>query len=159
MSEQHKVNLGQFNQCVDYSSKRKNRLIDPNASVFYCEIPNQTNGECVVRDGLKELNDRKITGSLSKGFFEIPTFVTGKCSEYGVDHLLSLVELDILARIKETIEKSSVDAKFENVIVQIKSLQIFEDHKLKERYPERNGQYTIADYGIAVIVPAVESVV
>ncbi len=148
MSEQRTLNLGRFNQCVDYSSERKNRSIDPNANVFFCAMP--------ISHELKDFEDKKVSELLSNGVFEIPTFVTSKFSDHGIDHLLSIVELDILSRIKETIEKSGFDAIFENIIVQIKSLQIFDDEKLEEKCPGRSGKYTIAEYGIAVVVPASE---
>lgn len=156
---QLKLNLGQFNQCVDYSSERKNRPVDPNAKVFYCksleadaERPVSNVGEQLEGD---RLNNRQRRELLSNGLFEIPTFVMAKNNQYGIDHLLSLVELDFLARIKETIEESGGHAKFEDIVIQVKSAQIFDE----QSEAIKNGRYALVNFGIAVVVPAVESVV
>ena len=140
------LNLGRFNQCVEYSSERKNRPVDPDAKIFYCELRDDNN----THINLTELTENRRLESLSKGFFEIPTFLIGKNNEHGVDHLLSLVDLEIMEMIKHTIEKSGGYAKFEDIIVQIKSLQVFEDETI------RNGHYVLVELGIAVVIPQVE---
>ncbi|KKN98936.1 hypothetical protein LCGC14_0141810 [marine sediment metagenome] len=155
--KQYKLFLGRFNQCVDYSPERKNRSIDPNANVFFCKSPDHTNGECVIRHGLRDFEAKKVAELLSRGMFEIPTFMIGRCSKYGTDHLLGMIELDVLARLKKTIDESDSDVSLKNILVQIKSCQIFDDYKLKARCPEESGKYALVEFGIAVVVPATKS--
>lgn len=144
MGEQYKLNLGQFNQCIEYlpTGSMGEYPIDLNTKVLYY---------------MSDEGDIAST-SLAKHSICIPTFDIGVATSYGdvddsrtIQTLLALIELRIMAMVKRIVHECSGTFKLDNVRILVKNIQFFDDDKSE-------GCYGWADVGIAIMVPVVETV-
>lgn len=143
-----KLNLGQFNQCVEYLPNLK--AIGGSAT-----YPTGSDNVCRCIDSGPVINDRHIVPiESSNDSVAIPLFDIGVgvsngriCNPNVIKHLLAKIELDIFVMIKEVLDKS--DNKFDfdlnKIHVPVRSIQFFDEDKRSD------GCYGWASIGIAVI--------
>lgn len=136
---QLKLNLGRFDQCVEYLSDGQNAdyCIDSGMEVSYC----------MSHDG--DIVSTKLAGAC----INIPIFDIGVCISNGricdqqmMNLLLSRIELDIFVMIKRILQENNNGlVKLENILIPVRSVKFFDDDKC-------DGCYGWAEVGIAVIV-------
>ena len=143
----YKLNLGRFDQCVNYLSLESQQPVPLHSTVFCCN-PYVGDTQKIVISGNPDEVDAK------EAFVTIPSVDVGValdggkiCDQNVVNSLLSKIELKIFKIISHLIEESEQVFKMgmENVKITVKNIQFFDDDKT-------DGCYGWADVSIAVIV-------
>lgn len=136
-----KLNLGRFDQCVDYSPNDMTAeySLEPESSIFYCH-PNA--------DTIKRIVDT------SDGMVTIPSVCIGVacdggrvCDQNVVDSLLVNIELKIFKMIADLIKASGQTFKIsiESLKIAVRKIQFFNDDK-------SSGCYGWVDVSVALFV-------
>lgn len=145
MNEQHKLDLGRFNKCVEY-------------------LPNGSPGHYPIDSGSKVLYYMSEEGDiastdLAKFSICVPTFDIGVATSLGnvdtpstINTLLAHIDLKIMAMIRKIVFERNIESALDHMRIMVKNIQFFNDDALG------SGCYGWAEIGIAATVPSQESV-
>ncbi len=134
-----KLDLGQFNQCVDYLPGHHgvDYPVDSSKEVFYYS---------------DSVTDKIVSAELTGEYINIPTVDFGAAAYEGlrsdpeiVRYLLACIELNVFDAIKKILDKVDKDCKLKNIRIPIRKIEIFDDDK-------HMGCYGWAEVGIAVFM-------
>ena len=135
-----KLNLGQFNRCVDYLPNRHKFEFskDSSTEVFYYS---------------STVTDKVVSVQFTDEYITIPTVdfsaANDECRMSDPDmvqSVLACIELKVFAAIKKVLDKVDQNLEFKNIYIPISNVQIF-DTNLDDKI---NGCYGWAEVGIVV---------